>query len=531
MTRTLAALSQATARETGVIIDRRGIIRHVICGDRNSILIPDLSYLRRGAGRLKGLRCIHTHLKKGKGLNSEDLTDLALLRLDAMAAVEVQDGMPGPVHLAYLLPPNSRGRQWETLDFPNIQAVHIPFLDFVKGLENEMQAGFASLDVARRAERAILVHASPMARDKAEASLTELRLLAESANIHVLESIHQRIARFHPGHLMGYGKLRDILMEGLHLGATMVVFDQNLSPTQINNIARMVDLKVVDRTQLILDIFARRAQSREGRIQVELAQMRYLLPRLVGRGTAMSRLTGGIGGRGPGETKLEVDRRRVKQRITSLERELRSVARRRKERRKKRARTGQFLVSLIGYTNAGKSTLLNTLTGSNALTEDKLFATLDPSTRRLTFRGEGTVLVSDTVGFIHNMPKELRVAFRSTMEELEDADLFLHVIDASSPAKDEEAETVEAILDEMGLDEVPRIKVYNKIDLLSGTPTVGNARHSFWVSAKNREGINELVREIHRVALPALSRHTEIRETGPAQDHRRSSNPQEQPAP
>jgi GTP-binding protein HflX len=357
-------------------------------------------------------------------------------------------------------------------------------------VETQKALGGRNLDVSK--ERAILVHASALPRAEAERSLSELEQLARSSDTEILERIWQRTPRYNPAHLLGRGKLGEILMKGLYLGATLVVFDQDLSPVQVNNIAKMVDLKVIDRTQLILDIFARRAQSKEGKIQVELAQLRYLLPRLIGRGTAMSRLMGGIGGRGPGETKLEVDRRRVKQRIGSLERELKGLSRGRKERRKRRTRDRISLVSIIGYTNAGKSTLLNRLTGSNVFAEDRLFATLDPTTRHLALPDGRNILLADTVGFIRHMPKELKVAFRATLEELQDAGLFLHVVDLTSQYKQEEIEAVEKILEEMGLSETPRILVFNKADLLGEDRFRPKAKR-FAVSATTGVGLPELV--------------------------------------
>jgi GTP-binding protein HflX len=490
--RTLTEISGPMARQVGVIVNRKGIIRHVILGDHHSILIPDISFYRRGPGRLKGLRCIHTHFNKNEGINTEDLSDLALLRLDAMVTIEVKDNLPGQVCFAHLLPPNSENQHWKIFTFRHPSAVDLPFGDFIQELETEIQKSQEGLSPKETEERAILVHASQYPRFEAERSLAELAELARSSNVEVLEKIWQRVPRYNPAHLLGKGKLREILMKGLYLGATMVIFDQDLGAIQLNNIARMVDLKVIDRTQLILDIFARRAQSKEGKIQVELAQLRYLLPRLLGRGTAMSRLMGGIGGRGPGETKLEEDRRRVKQRISSLERELKGLSMGRRERRKRRTKEALPVISIIGYTNAGKSTLLNRLTGSKVFAEDRLFATLDPTTRRIALPGARDVLLADTVGFIRHMPKDLRVAFKATMEELEDAHLFLHVVDATSPYKKMEIMAVEQILKEMDLLTTPRILVYNKIDQLEEDTPASNPE-AVYISAVTKEGIDKLI--------------------------------------
>jgi GTP-binding protein HflX len=265
---------------------------------------------------------------------------------------------------------------------------------------------------------------------------------------------------------MGLGKLKDLTIQALMKGATLIIFDQELNPSQIRSITDQIDLKVIDRTQLILDIFAQRAQTREGKLQVELAQLKYLLPRLVLKNTAMSRLTGGIGGRGPGETKLEINRRRVRDRIRRLEKDLSLVQKQRRQQREKRSKRGLPVISIVGYTNAGKSSLLNILTKSNVLVESRLFATLDPSSRRLKFPKDIEVIITDTVGFIKNLPKDLIVAFRATLEELESADILLHVIDISNPRFEEQIESVEKILTDLNLYNIPTIRVLNKQDLI-----------------------------------------------------------------
>ena len=489
----MAEISWEAGRQIGVLMDRRGRVTHVMVGDHHSILIPDLSGLRRGRGRLKGLRLIHTHLGSPRPLDHEDLMDLALLRLDLMAAVEVEQGRCMGVHLAHLLPPNPQGETWRVEGLPSLRDVPRGFPAFVAELEEEIERGQAALTVEGGEERAILIHASPLPREEAERSLAELRELARSAGVAVVEMVHQRVQRYHPAHLMGRGKLRELLIRGLYLGATMVIFDQELSPVQVNNIAELVDLKVIDRTQLILDIFAQRARSREGKIQVELAQLRYLLPRLVGRGTAMSRLMGGIGGRGPGETKLEIHRRRVRERIASLERQLKGLSRGRLERRKRRCRRA-LQVSIVGYTNAGKSTLLNRLTSGGVAAEDRLFATLDPTARRLRLPCGREVVVTDTVGFIRRMPHEIKVAFRATLEELKEADLLIHVVDLTSPRRREEMEAVEAILAEMGLSGVPTVVVFNKMDLADGPGPEGGLA----ISAVTGQGLDRLLEELCR---------------------------------
>jgi len=266
--------------------------------------------------------------------------------------------------------------------------------------------------------------------------------------------------------LIGSGKLKSLVITALQKGATLLVFDQELNPSQIRSITDQIDLKVIDRTQLILDIFAQRAQTREGKLQVELAQLKYLLPRLITKNTAMSRLTGGIGGRGPGETKLEINRRRIRDKIVQLENALLNVRKQRQQQKAKRAKKALPVISIIGYTNAGKSTLLNTLTHSHVLAEKRLFATLDPSSRRLRFPRDTEVIITDTVGFIKNLPEDLLVAFRATLEELESADILLHVIDMSNPRHPEQIESVENLLTDLALQQIPQIRVLNKQDLV-----------------------------------------------------------------
>jgi len=503
LARELAHLTTVISRQIALTINRKGIIEHVIVGDAKGVMFPDLSAYRRGARRLKGLRAVRTHLGALQELTREDLTDLALLRLDGFAVLEVDEtGGMHRLHVAQLLP-SSGTEKWEQKIFNSVFQASMPFAEQILELEAAMDKAFATHGVKSAEERAILVHVSQTSqhepRHEVECSIDELARLAISANVEVLDQVWQRVERYSPAYLMGKGRLQDILINGLFLGATTIIFDQELSPVQVNNIAQLMDMKVLDRTQLILDIFARRAQTSEGRIQVELAQLKYILPRLVGRGVAMSRLMGGIGGRGPGETKLEMDRRRIRDRITSLENSLKRLVTRRRQRRSHRKETGAAVASLIGYTNAGKSTLLNTLTGAGVLSEDRLFATLDTTTRRLWLAPGHEILLSDTVGFIRNMPEHLKVAFRATLEELQDSHLFLHIVDGTSPYRDEEIKSVEAVLEEMALLETPRIVVYNKMDMLAdGIAPTGRDEDAVRISALNKEGAGPLIERLRQ---------------------------------
>ncbi len=446
------------------MISRRGEVRYVIVGDHREIVIPDLEGFRSAAARLKGLRLVHTHLND-EPLSRDDLTDLALLRLDLVSAVETKtDGLPGMVHSAHLMPENPEGQYWLELPPTAAAGLDTNFLSFIQALEEELIRKQKTRKVDAT-ERAILVRVETSTLGDDENFLAELRELAESSGVQVFDTVVQHRDRIDPRFLLGKGKLADLVIKALQMGANLLIFDQELSAAQVRSITDFTALKVIDRTQLILDIFAQRAHSREGKIQVELAQLKYLLPRLMTKNTAMSRLTGGIGGRGPGETKLEINRRRVRDRILRLEKELKEIQKGRNQRRGKREKRGLPIISIVGYTNAGKSTLLNTLTKSNVFTENRLFATLDPKSSRLRFPRDTEAIITDTVGFIRDLPRDLFAAFRATLEELQEADLLLHVIDVSNPNFEGQIAAVEKILEELAISGKPAIRVFNKVDL------------------------------------------------------------------
>lgn len=427
-------------------------------------MIPDLSNYRLGRMRLRGVRCLHTHLKD-LPLTQDDLTDLALLRLDFMASIGIiNEGLPGHIYQAHLLPQNSEGNIWTLVPPIWMHEHNLNYKVFVEELEDSLSKKQTVADVQDPRERAILVSISLGSRADQQDSLEELKELIRSANVMMLDSITQRPKKLHPRTLMGGGKLKEVVIRAYQLGASMLIFDQDLSPTRVKSISDITELKVIDRTQLILDIFASRAHSRDGKIQVELAQLKYRLPRLSEKSTALSRLTGGIGGRGPGETKLEEGRRRTQDKIVRLESELKRLSRSHRERRARRVQTGIPIISIVGYTNAGKSTLLNTLTESKILTDNLLFATLDTTTRRLRFPREREVIITDTVGFIRELPKDLMGAFRATFDELQDAHLLLHVVDMSNPNFEQQIIAVEKTLTNLDLDRKPRQIVFNKED-------------------------------------------------------------------
>lgn len=473
----------------------------MIVGNHHQIVIPDLTRWRTGRGRLRGLRCIHTHLK-GEPLSQEDLTDLALLRLDLMAAIGVDEkGLPSNFSMAYLLPKNPEGQLWKVENYRSFYEVELDFVEFVKELEDQLEKDFSVYELENQ-EKAILVSVVPRNSNyPIEESLEELKELAKTAGLKVIDTVIQRPKELNPKYLMGSGKAKELMIKALQTGADIIVFDQNLTPVQAESLSELTDLKVIDRTQLILDIFAKRAHTREGKLKVELAQLRYTLPRLVGKGIAMSRLQGGIGGRGPGETKLEIDRRRIKERIHRIEEELKEIANSSSQRRAKRNKADIPIVSIVGYTNVGKSTLLNALTGSHVPVEDKLFVTLDTTSRRIRFPEEKEIIITDTVGFIRNLPKDLLDAFRSTLEELEDADLLLHVIDLSSPHFKDQMEEVEKLLVKLDLGQKPILRVFNKMDLVGEeyAHRIAERYGGIAISALKKETLVPLVEKIEKI--------------------------------
>ncbi|HET6459385.1 MAG TPA: GTPase HflX [Syntrophales bacterium] len=463
LARQITSLSREINRQIGILISRRGEIAYVIAGSPKDIMIPGLDGFRSSSSRFKGLRLIHTHLN-GEGLTTDDLTDLALLRLDLISAVETDaDGLPGYAHTAHLTPENPNGKYWLIMEKVRPSEMHLDFLAFIQALESE----FAKKQKTRKVDstdRAILIRVETMPLADTRGSLDELKELARSCGVEVFDSIIQYREQIDPRFILGKGRMSELVIRAMQIGANLLIFDHELQPAQLRSVTDFTEMKVVDRTQVILDIFAQRAHSREGKLQVELAQLKYLLPRLVTKNTAMSRLAGGIGGRGPGETKLEINRRRVRDRIHRLEHEMHEIERARGQRRVKRGRMGLPIISIVGYTNAGKSTLLNTLTKSRVFTEDRLFATLDPKSSRLRFPRDTEAVITDTVGFIRDLPRDLFAAFRATLGELHEADVLLHVIDISNPDFEGHIAAVEKILEELAIIQKPAIRVFNKED-------------------------------------------------------------------
>jgi GTP-binding protein HflX len=466
----MAEISHITGRQVGVLIDRSGRVDMVIVGDARQIVIPALSGIRSSGGRLKGLRCIHTHLA-GENLTDDDLVDLLFLRLDLMGIIKIRsDGQPEKLYSAHLVPSPREGKNWAFLETIAPGQQSFDFNELITALEQEFSRLQPIREVDKGKDRAILISVITPSRIQnrisAQESMDELVELARSDDVVVLDTVIQQRSKINPKYILGKGKLGEIMLSALRLNANLLLFNQELNPSQIRSITDHLELRVIDRTQLILDIFARRALSREGRLQIEMAQLKYMLPRLTKRDDALSRLTGGIGGRGPGETRLEIDRRRINDRIALLTKKLNKVSRERYQRRSRRRKKEIPVISLVGYTNAGKSTLLNTLTESEITAENKLFATLDPTSRRLRFPKDIEVIITDTVGFIRNLPAELLQAFKATLEELYEADMLVHVIDVSNPRFANQAAVVEKQLRELELDNIPCLKVLNKADLV-----------------------------------------------------------------
>lgn len=493
----MCELAEELGRQIGVTLDRNGRIEHVIVGDAERLWIPDLGRARAGRGRLRGIRLVHTHLND-EPLNNEDKTDLLKLRLDMIAVIGINEiGRPQRLSYSYIEP---QGFEIRARD-PIISTVYdeeFDFSSFILELEDEFNRAMGSVIENSDQQRALAVHVSLDDSVDPRTALKELSELARTAGILLVDAVVQKRKQFDPKYVVGRGKLDEIISIALALDCEMIIFDQELSPNQVRSICEATSLNVIDRSLLILDIFADRAQSREGKLAVELAALKYRLPRLVHRRSNYTRQMGDVGGRGPGETKLEIDRRRARERIYVLEKALETVGVQRQNRRNKRQGRNVPVVALVGYTNAGKSTLFNALTQSDVLVEDKLFATLDVTTRRLRFPQDRELVLIDTVGFIRDLPKDLHAAFKATLEELRDADLLLHVVDIADPHRDEQIASVERILGELDLGDRSRILVFNKIDLLDPQIALNicTLAGAYGVEATDRRSMRSLLNEV-----------------------------------
>lgn len=484
----LAALTGLIRREISVYIGRDGAVEDVSIGDSGKVNMPNMR-LVRNADRLSGVRCVHTHPSGDGRLSGVDLGTLRSMRLDAMAALGVNEaGEATSFYAAFL--GEMREEEREVLVAGPFRPYRLPqrqLMDEIRIADERLKSSTKETAEARP-ERAILVGI-----ENAEGydTIAELAELAKTAGASVVAREQQRRRPVDNATYIGSGKAEELALLGSELEADLFIFDDELSPMQQRNLETTLGVRVIDRTALILDIFAQRAQSREGKLQVELAQLKYGMTRLAGQGLALSQQGGGIGTRGPGEKKLEVDKRRIRRRIYELGEELKEVEKQRSLRRDRREKNPLPLIALVGYTNAGKSTLLNAISDAGVLAEDKLFATLDPVVRQVTLPGGTQALVSDTVGFINKLPHDLVEAFKSTLDEVVRADLILHVVDASSPYYDSQMAVVEDVIAGLGAAETPRINVYNKLDKLAAQPAAKG--EAAFISAAKGEGIEALL--------------------------------------
>ncbi len=495
----LAEISFDLKRQVGVLVERNGKIAWVVLGDAQRIYLPDIGRNRGAITRFRGLRYIHTHLQN-EPLKEDDFTDLVLLRFDAVIAINVSAiGKPDTCHWAYLSHDGKEELPYQVIHVRSVYDFTGQELDIIRDAEKSFSETFRE----SQTDRALLIFVTTSGQ-KANRELRqqkdELKELCKTAGIQVIDIFIQRRPHPDPKYVVGKGKIEEIALKALDNNIDLLIFNNNLAPNQMRSIAKETDLRIIDRTMLILDIFAKHAKSSEGKLQVELAQMRYTLPRLVEKDTAMSRLSGGIGLRGPGETKLEMNRRRARERIQSLEQQIEKLANQRNLKRKKRDDSFIPVISLIGYTNAGKSTLLNALTQSDVETADKLFSTLDTTIRRIRFPQEREVIIADTVGFIRDLPADLIAAFRATLEELAHSNLLIHLVDVSDENYDDKIQSVVNILQQLDLMEIPSILVFNKNDLVNYAvlQTRTQKFQAISISASHKNGLDNLLDHIER---------------------------------
>lgn len=532
----VAAISTEIGQPVCTYLNRRGQVIRVGVGSPRQTQIPPLELPRYGAGRLSGIRCITTKQKSAPP-SEGTLTAMAIQRLDALVVLTLTGsgferrggGATGYVqetYLAHLIPPpeidgqtsenNNLGIIWEVSPPVSLDILaKQDFVELVEGLEAQLQSQFIAREVDDDQDLVLLVGlmTDGLTPEQFEDQLIELARLVDTAGGEVLQTVRQKRSRPHPQTVVGAGKVQEIALAAQTAGANLIVFDRDLSPAQVRNLETQIGIRVVDRTEVILDIFAQRAKSGAGKLQVELAQLEYTLPRLTGRGEAMSRLGGGIGTRGPGETKLETERRAIGRRIARLQQEVNQLQAHRNRMRQRRQKQEVPSVAIVGYTNAGKSTLLNALTNSEVYAADQLFATLDPTTRRLVINDPQTqqateIVLTDTVGFIHELPPTLVDAFRATLEEVTEADALLHVVDLSHPAWQSQIRSVTGILKEMPIAPGPALIVFNKIDQVDGD-TLKLAQEEFplgvYISAHLRIGLETLRQRMTQLIHYAVS--------------------------
>lgn len=526
---TIAEISYAINREIAVIVNRRGQILNVSVGDADSIKLTGINNLRESRARLCGLRCIHTHPNGVPDLSKADLTALQAFRFDLIAAIGVNSEstfskkqgetckFADSIQVAYLVPTGENAQVWQIEEVVTLRKLcSVDFEEKIQEIEDNFAKNHKYI-VHSDKERAILVslQLNDVEDFQLKDSLSELAQLAYTAGAEVIDVVLQKKAMPDSSTYLGSGKVKDVALRVQETGANLVIIDAELSPRQQKNLEDTIGVKTIDRTELILDIFAQRAQTREGKLQVELAQLKYLFPKLIGAGLSLSRqggggTGGGIATRGPGETKLEIDRRRIRDKIKVLENEVERIKEHRNNQRKLRQSNNLPVISLVGYTNAGKSTLLNALSGSEVLAENKLFATLDPTVRKIKLPDLTTALLSDTVGFIQKLPTHLVSAFRATLEEVTQSDLILHVIDASHPSVYEHIDTVYEILTQLDAEQKPAITVINKVDAVKDAAVLNELAkkvpNPVMISALNKKGLGGLLTKVYEmVGMPVYN--------------------------
>ena len=490
---TISKISYEISKQIGIIVDRSGRIRMIVIGDEREILWPTMLEFRLNRYKFREVRAIHTHLHN-EGLGIDDLTDMAYLRLDAIGVVNIDEsGNPAKIEIATY---NFKDNQMQPEIFfkGKLGEENFDIIEKINKIENKVK-----VDIFKDRDRVLLVNAgTKKSKEILMEELDELEHLAKSAGYNVVEKIVQRVNKINPSFVLGQGKFKELIITSLNKNIDKIIFYNNLTPAQAKQIAKTTDVEVIDRSVLILNIFAKRALSKEGKLKVEYAKLRYLLPRVADKQEALSRIRGGIGLKGPGEKKAEVERRKIKERIKHIENELKKISQNRDIQRKNIVKNKIPVVSIVGYTNAGKSTLLNTLTGSNVLVENLLFATLDTYKRRFHLGNGKDIIITDTVGFIKNLPQDLFDAFKSTLEELKFSDLIVHLVDISDSNFGEHINTVEEILSEIGAGEVEKILVFNKIDKVDDfvVKNICNRYNALGISAKNKRTLNRLIEKI-----------------------------------
>ena len=501
----MADVTDFINREVSVYLSRSGQVLAVAVGNDQSVELPPVEG-RRGTSRLSGVRCVHTHPNGNANLSGVDISALKKNRFDAMVAIGVTSPNFSESVLTFgMITGIDENEQYEVECYGTLtptEAEGIFFPNLVATVERILDKQSGSSSLAQGTERAIIVGmeyggGASIIGWSADDSLEELKQLADTAGAEVVARFLQKRPKPDPAFFIGRGKVQELALYVQQENVDLCIFDDELSPAQQRNIEQAMGVRVLDRTALILDIFAQRAHTNEGKLQVELAQLQYTLPRIMGKGLSLSRLGGGIGTRGPGETKLEVDRRRIRDRIAYIKGCISKVKNVRTLQRSGRAKASVPTVSLVGYTNAGKSTLLNTLTNSDIYAQDQLFATLDPTTRQLELPNKQQAILTDTVGFIQRLPHQLVAAFQSTLEEVVEADVLLHVIDVSHELYKEQANAVYHVLEELGAKDKTIITVYNKIDKLPEgsalAERLAREENSICISAKARLNLDGLL--------------------------------------